>query len=129
MPAKGSSKRGERLCRRRQVAFSDAELLEVKDKAKAAGRTQAKFMRDAVLAALGEGAPPKIKRTVPRDQAVAELARVNWLLANLSKNVNQLARQANSGMVQVKRAEVLYLLNQHQMALSQTAAVMERLLA
>ena len=129
MPAKGLSKRKERLCRRRQVAFSDAELLRVKANSKAAGRTQAKFMRDAVLAAIGEAEMPKGKRTASNDQAVAELERVRWLLSNLSKNVNQLARQANSGMVQIRRAEVEYLLNQHQKTLSQAAAVMERFLA
>jgi hypothetical protein len=111
------------------VAFSDAELLRVKEKAKAAGRTQAKFMRDAVLAAMGDAQPPKPKRTAVRDALAAELARANWLLSNLSKNVNQLARQANSGMVQVRRAEVDYLLNQHQVVLSKTTAAMERLLA
>lgn len=129
MPAKGSQKRSERLCRRRQVAFSDAELLRVQNAAKASGKNQAKFMREAVLAAMGDAPPPKKKRNVVSDEATAELARTNYLLSNLSKNVNQLARQANTGMVQVRRAEVEYLLNQHQITLSRAMAVMEKLLA
>jgi hypothetical protein len=129
MPAKGSSKRSRRLCLRRQVAFSDDELQRLHAASKAAGKVAAKFMREAVLAAMGEAPMPKAKRHHASDVSIAELQRANWLLANLSKNVNQLARQANQGLVQVRRAEVEYLLNQHQLVLSKMAAVMERLVA
>lgn len=129
MPAKGSSKRSKPLCLRRKVAFTDDEASRLVTAAKLAGKAQSKFMRDAVLAAMGEAPAPKPRRNAVKDQAAAELERVNWLLANLSKNINQLARQANTGMVQVTRRETEYLLSQHQLVLSKAAAVMERLLA
>lgn len=132
MPARGTQKKvlkADRLCRRRQVPFSDVELLRLKAEAKAAGKAQTKYMREAVLACWGAAEPPKRKRSAGNDQTLAVLQSINYHLAKLGANANQLAKKANEGMVQVNRAEVDYLLNNHQLIRSALAATLERLVA
>jgi hypothetical protein len=50
-------------------------------------------------------------------------------IKKLGTNINQLARQANAGMVPISRAEVIYMLNQHQVVMSKAIAALERALA
>lgn len=59
---------------------------------------------------------------------VAELHTLAMQVKKLGTNVNQLAKQANQAMVPITRAEVLYMLNQHQLLMSKAIATVEKML-
>lgn len=104
--------------------FSAAENAEIERKAFDCGETRADYMRKVVLADItGKPKPaPKIKHAV---KVIAALAQVCFQIKKLGTNVNQLAHQANAGMVAVTRREVEYLMNQHQVVLSKAVAILE----
>jgi hypothetical protein len=118
-----------RRTRRPKVAFSDDELLRVSDSAKASGRTLSRFMREAVLAAVGEGTKPKMMKGRNSQELLHALHVLAVQIRKHGTNVNQLAHQANAGMVPVKRSEIDYILNMEQMLLSKATAAVESLLA
>lgn len=119
----------ERIHRRKKVPFTDSEVVRLREEAKAAGMTEAKYMRQAVLACWGE--TPKPKRRACHDdlKLTHNIGLLAFQVKKLGTNVNQLAKQANTGLVPVSRAEVQYLLNQHQMLLTRAIAAIEAVLA
>lgn len=127
MPSKGFVK-PEKLCRRRQVAMTDAELDRLKASSREAGLTQAKYMRQALIACWGQDRP-KPKRATDTQNLAHELGLLSFQVKKLGTNVNQLAKQANQGAVPLHRSEVQYLLNQHQILFSQAIAAVEKMLA
>lgn len=126
-------KRGERsapLRNRLRVQYSDQQLEALKAKAASVAMTVTAYCRWAVLSSMGlrSDQKPTSPRTVREQQKIAELSLLGYRLGKLGSNVNQLARQANTGMVPLSRAEVQYMLNQHQVVMSELQAGMERLL-
>jgi hypothetical protein len=130
MPAKGTAKSADmRLRRRPKVPFTDAEDATIKSKAKAAGMTQAKFMRETMLAAIAGIEPPKPRR--PRkggdDEIIALLHKVDYHLGKIGVNANQIAHATNLGVSTPTRQEYRYLANLLQVAASEAKAAMERI--
>ena len=128
MPVKGSSK-ANKLSARAKASFSPDEAVRLRQEAKACGMTQAKYIRAAVLGGWGEVQKPKRRKYRQADQLVHEISLLNLQLKKLGTNVNQLARQANTGLVAVTRSEAEYLMNRVQVTTAHTAATMEKLLA
>jgi hypothetical protein len=118
-----------RLRRRLKVPFTDEEAARLKAKAQEAGMTDAKYMRQAVLAAMGEAEKPKQKKGAAIHLMIHLLSVLIIQMKKLGTNINQLAHQANAGMVPVSRAETQYMLNAHQILLSKATAAVESLLA
>ena len=126
MPAKGHVK-PDRLTRRIKPAFTHAEALALAADAKACGMTNAKFVRALVLSARGDAThKPRRKRNRDTNKLADEIHLLAMQVKRLGTNVNQIAKQANAGMVAVGRAEVQYLLNQHQQLMSLAIAYLER---
>lgn len=114
---------------RRRVLFADAELEGVRQAAAAAGLTDAQFIHRAVLAAAGVMALPSPKRSLANDKLLAEVQTLAWELSKHGANLNQLAKQANTGMVQVNAQVMHYAITQQHLLYSKAAATLERLLA
>lgn len=129
MPAKGYRK-PKRMDRRVKAAFTHAEALDLAETAKACGLTQAKYMRALVLAAAGDKTKaPKRKRAVHAGKLSDDIHLLGIQVKKLGTNINQLAKQANTGLVPLTRAEVQYMLNRHQLITSAALAYLERALA
>lgn len=114
-----------RRTRRPKVAFSDDELVRVRNSAIGSGRTLSRFMREAVLAAAGEGVKPKMMKGRNSQELLHALHVLATQIKKHGTNVNQLAHQANAGMVPVRRTEIEYMLNMEQTLLSKAIAAVE----
>jgi len=125
-PTPDTPARRDKLVRGPKLSLTDAEHTRLADEAKACGMTQAKYMRQAVTAMWNQ--TPKPKRKPGRD--VQELTHALSLMAfqvkKLGTNVNQLAHQANAGMVPITEPEIRYVLNQHQLLMSAIIAAVEK---
>ena len=132
MPPSGHTK-SEPLSNRVKVQFTDAQLQTVTQHADAVGQTVACFVRSTVLMTLDEAAGKEVRRKKPHTHAtqlqIAALHDLAMQIKKLGTNVNQIAKQANTGMVPITRGELQYVLNNHQLAFSQIVAAMEKLLA
>lgn len=117
-----------RLRRRAKVPFTVDEEARVKASAKGAGMTQAKFMRQAVLAATGDAEKPKLRKGIHSQELLHALNVIALQIKKHGTNINQLAHQANAGMVPITRKEVEYVLNFNQVLMSKAIAAVERLL-
>lgn len=115
--------------RRKKVGFTADEEVKVQAAADAAGLTETAFMHAAVLAAVGLASPVRPNRNSGRHALAQVLARLEFQWKKLGTNINQLAHQANAGLVPLRRAEIDYLLNQHQLLFSDSKATLEKLLA
>lgn len=109
--------------------YSVAQLNRIDALAKRAGLTRSEFIRTTTLAAAGLVTKPTAKRHANHDELVATLSTLAWQVRKLGTNVNQMAKQANEGLVAVNRAEVNYLLNQHQLLMSAALSAVEKVLA
>jgi hypothetical protein len=124
MPAKGSRK-PDALSRRKKVQVSCALEAEIRKRAAAAGMSEARWMRTVLEAAVGINKPPP-RRIIPTgDEMLAALNDCWRQLKKLGTNINQLARQANAGLVPLTRAEATYITNQTQLALARLQALIE----
>jgi hypothetical protein len=126
MPAKGSRK-PDALTRRKKVSVTPALDRQIRERADACGMTEAKWMREVLAAAVvGAKTVPKPRRRPVDGELPHLLNQVVMQIRKLGTNVNQLAHQANLGLVAITRAEVQYLLNHHQLVVSKAMAVLER---
>ena len=113
----------------------DRELLQAfRQRALLAGQTDARYLRHLIAEDAGKAVatPPLKRRQMQRVQLDALAHEVNQLGLQFRKigvNVNQLAKQANAGMVPVTRAEAVRAMTQLDLAMSQALAVLERALA
>ena len=132
MPASGHSKT-DPLSNRIKVQFTDAQAEALAQQADATGQTVAGYIRGTVLATLAEHAEKGGRpRSARHHAALLQLAEIHALAMQIKKlgpNINQIARQSNAGMVPITRAEVIYMLNQHQVVMSKAIAALERALA
>jgi hypothetical protein len=96
---------------------------------KAAGLTQGVYLQKLIMAAWQMGEMPKAKKNALKYEAAQTLTAVAFQIRKLGTNINQLAKQANNGLVPVTRAEVQYILNQHQQLFTRAIAAVEKMLA
>lgn len=94
-------------------------------KARQRGMKKARFIRHAIEVAVGSARP----HSTQIDQLVHLMDRLAVQIKKLGTNINQLARQANTGMVPLGRGELQYVLNQHQLLLAEAKAAFEKVLA
>ncbi|MDX2264114.1 MAG: plasmid mobilization relaxosome protein MobC [Hyphomicrobiales bacterium] len=129
MPAPGHRK-PDSLCRRIRVQLSDVEQRRLAAAAKDAGVSQSAYVR-ALIASATTGAkhptPPRSKRTAEKLE-IAEVHQLAMQVKRLGTNVNQMAKQANEGLVPLRRAEVEDILKRHERLLTAAILYFERVL-
>lgn len=114
---------------RKKLFLSKQENELLKAAAKAAGLQQKDYMRAAVVAALTNTPPPRRKLNQERDRLANDISTLGFQLKKLGTNLNQLAKQANTGLVPVTDAEIRYFQNMHQRLMTMIAAALEKVLA
>lgn len=102
-------------------------------RAEAVRMSDARYLRHLVEKDLGVASPTeKLKRRtearIAQDKLAHEVNVLGLHFRKIGTNINQLAKQANSGMVPISREEALYMMNQIQLGMSQALAVLERAL-
>lgn len=128
MPA-ANTKKSEPLSERVKVQLTVAQREALVRQAEAAGTTLAAYIRQCALASIPAQQPakrPAVKRHRSQDLAFAELHEIAMQVRKVGTNVNQLAHQANIGVVPITRNEVVYVLERIQVVLSETIAAVER---
>ena len=118
-----------RLTVRVKVGLSDDDKAWLEKKALEAGMDESRYMRSLLLAERGKGAPPRPRKFRASDEIMHAVNKTYVQVKKLGTNVNQLAHQANAGMVAVTRSEVVYLMNAVQTTMSQVRGTMEKLVA
>jgi hypothetical protein len=104
------------------------------DRAAGAGMSDARYLRYLIEADAGLASPTKsIKRRtegrVAQDNLAHEVHQVGLHIRKVGTNVNQLSKQANTGMVPITRAEAVQMMQQLQLAMGRALSVLERVLA
>ncbi|ADP70665.1 mobilization protein [Rhodomicrobium vannielii ATCC 17100] len=126
MPARGYQK-PDPVDRRIRVQLTDAQAEKLARLSDGAGVSQSEYMRsllDGVGAATPKE-PPKPKRASPAMLKLVEIHELAMQVKKLGTNVNQLARQANTGMVPLTRREIEAMLAQHEALLKAAITVIE----
>ena len=128
-----ASQKRQRLDNRVKVQFTDEHLAIMLKRCDHLGMTVAAYVRSLVLpdlevASLRDAPSAKKASKHANMLNVAELHTLAMQVKRLGTNVNQLAKQANAGMVPITRAEVIYMLNQHQTLMSKAIATVEKML-
>lgn len=88
MPSGSDKRQRTRQC---LVRFTDAEFATLADRASKTGYTRSAFIRAAALGDAG----PRAQRRVPADRD--SLLRILGQCGKIGSNVNQIARQLNTG--------------------------------
>jgi hypothetical protein len=107
--------------------MTNDELKAFKALCAAHGSTEAQMVRTLVMAAVAGQKPPAPKPEKSRqiDELIAGINGLHVQLRKVGTNLNQIAHQANSGMVPVSRNEILAVFHTVQKAAAavQTAAL------
>lgn len=107
--------------------MTDGELKDFKALCAAHGSTEAQMVRTLVMSAVAKQQPPTPKPEKSRqvDQLIAGINALHVQLRKVGTNLNQIAHQANGGMVPVSRNEILSVFHtvQQAAAAAQTAAL------
>lgn len=119
----------DRFQRGPKVTFTPSQRERLDAEARLAGLTQSKYMRQCALACWGEAEKPKPIKAADRIALTNAIGVLGLQVKKLGTNVNQLAKQANAGLVPIKRSEVEYVLGQLQIILSMSAAAVEKVAA
>jgi hypothetical protein len=109
-----------------KVLFSDAELVDIDANAEAERMTRAEYMRVATLEKARRTTKVAGKKKKGSDETLAVLYEIRHHLKKIGGNVNQLAHQANTGMVPLTPKQIEYLGNLLQLGVSATIAATER---
>lgn len=98
--------------------LSDGELDRWKALCASHSETEAQMMRILMKAALaGQNPPaPKPEKTLKFEALITQLNAAHVQLARVGTNLNQIARQANTGLVPISRNEILAVLTSVQNA-------------
>lgn len=121
--------KSEALTQRVKVQFTAQQRALLDVQADAAGMTLARYIRECALAAAGGPDAPKrpsVQRSRKHELTFAEVHELAMQVRKVGVNLNQLAHQANAGMVPLKREEVVYIQNRIQILLSEAHAALER---
>ena len=119
----------DRLAARVKVGMTADEERRLKARAAEAGMDVSRYVRALVLADLGKGAQPRPRKFRVAEDVVHAINKTYTQLKKLGTNVNQLAHQANAGLVAVSRSEAVYMINAVQTTMSQVKGTMEKLVA
>lgn len=132
MPAKDTRKANP-LEHRLSTNVDEALHAAFLERAKAAGLSDASYLRHLIAVDAGAASAADLKRRnlkrVSLDNLAHEVNQVGLHIRKVGVNVNQLAKQANSGMVPISRDEAVHMMSELQLAMSRAIAVMERSLA
>lgn len=133
MPAKATRKLYP-LANRLSTNVDQKVLEAFREKAVAAGLSDARYLRQLIEADVGSAvAAPALKRRqmqqMHSDALAHEINQVGLLLRKVGVNVNQLAKQANAGMVPITRTEAVHMMTEIELAMSRALAALERVLA
>lgn len=133
MPAKATFKVNP-LENRLSTNVDQTLLSSFREKAVAAGLSDARYLRQLIEADAGAGvSTPTLKRRqlqqAQADALAHEINQVGLQLRKVGVNVNQLAKQANAGLVPISRTEAIHMMTEIELALSRTLAALERVLA
>ena len=109
-----------------KALFSDVELKDIDAHAEAERMTRAEYIRVATLEKTGRSAKRPGKRRQGDDDTLAVLYEIRHHLKKIGGNVNQLAHQANTGMVPLTPKQIEYLRNLLQLGISATISAAER---
>src|SRR5262249_45498709 len=133
MPTKGYQKAEPVSCRIR-VQLTDGQREKLTRLADDARVSESEYMR-RLLDAAGNGAAPGSKALAPKKPPSAQQMQLlethdlAMQVRKLGANINQLARQANTGMVPIRRHEVDAMLALHEDLMRKAIAYVERALA
>lgn len=114
---------------RKKLFLTPAENALLEKEAKAAKLLQKDYLRLAVVAAMTQAPPPKRKHVVSKNELAHEISMIAFQLKKIGINLNQLAKQANTGLVPITDREIYYFLNMHQRVLTMSSAALEKVLA
>lgn len=89
--------------------MTDDELAAFKALCAAHGSTEAQMVRTLVMSAIigQKPPPPRPEKSRQTDELIAGINTLHVHLRKIGTNLNQIARQANTGLVPVSRNEVL----------------------
>lgn len=113
---------------RKKLFLSETENDLLLKAAKAAGLLQQDYMRQCIVAGLTQAAPPKPKASVSRNALAHEISMIAFQLKKIGNNLNQMSKQANTGLVPITRTEIVYFMNMHQRVLTLSVASLEKVL-
>lgn len=133
MPAKDTRKDNP-LERRVSTNLDEGLHQAFLERAKSAGMSDARYLRHLIETDVGAASTrsePR-RRSMQRmqlDSLAHEVNEVGLHIRKVGVNVNQLAKQANAGMVPVTRDEAVHMMTELELAMSRAVAVLERALA
>jgi Bacterial mobilisation protein (MobC) len=128
MPAKGHQK-SDPVDKRIRVQLTVAQAAQLARLADDARVSQSEYMRSLLDSANGAVVKvPKPKRQSGTMLQLVEIHELAMQVRKLGTNINQLARQANVGMVPLSRGEVEQMLSRHEELMLKAIAVIEKAL-
>jgi hypothetical protein len=131
MPAKDTRKANP-LEHRLSTNVDDALHAAFLKRAEAVGLSDASYLRHLIALDVGAASAEDLKRRnlkrVGMDNLAHEVNQVGLHIRKVGVNVNQLAKQANAGMVPISRDEAVRMISELELAMSRAIAVMERAL-
>ncbi len=128
MPPKGFVK-PEPVDQRLKVGLSASDYAAISDRANAAGMTTAAYVRQLIAFDIGRAkAPPKPRSDANALALLAEVHLVAMQIKRIGVNVNQMARQANTGMVPLTVPELRVMQAQVAEAMTRAVALFDKAL-
>ena len=128
MPARGHQKT-DPVDRRIRVQLTAAQAERLARLAAGAGVSQSEFMRSLLNSASGVSSKvPKTRRQSGTMLQLVEIHELAMQVKKLGTNINQIARQANAGLVPLRREEIQAMLAQHEQLMLRAIAYVERAL-
>lgn len=128
MPARGHQK-SDPVDHRIRVQLTAAQAARLAELAAEASVSQSEYMRSLLDSASGASVkPPKAKRQSGTMLQLVEIHELAMQVKKLGTNINQLAHQANVGLVPLRRDEVTIMLAAHEQLMLRAIAYVERTL-
>lgn len=129
MPPKGFVK-VKPVDQRLKVGLSAADYDAIATRAGNAGMTTAAYVRQLIAVDLGRvPAPPKIRSDTAHVALLAEVHLLAMYVKRMGVNINQIARQANTGLVPLTNPEMRVMQAQVADAMQKAVALFDKVLA
>ena len=129
MPRQGFRK-PEPLDQRLKVNLTAAEYAAIADRADRAGMTTSAYVRQLIAIDLGQAASaPKPRGDRRTLELLSEVHMLAMQVKRIGVNVNQMARQANTGLVPLTAAEMRVMQSQVANAMERAIALFDKVLA
>lgn len=113
---------------RKKLFLTPAENTLLKKETRAARLLERDYLRLSVVAAMTQAPPPKRKAVVSKNDLAHEISMIAFQLKKIGNNLNQMAKQANTGLVPITEKEIYYFLSLHQRVLTMSSAALEKVL-